>query len=72
MRSPTPFSIIAFPLFSNFARFDFYLISGFCVITWFLRLQSNNFVENRDWKIFAAFSSVDIVMIRRSSENVLF
>ena len=71
MRSPTPFSKIAFPLFSNFARFDFYLISGFCVITWFLRLQSN-FVEYRDWKIFASIFSVDIVMIRRSSENVLF
>jgi len=71
MRSPTPFSKIAFPVFSNFARFDFYLISGFCVITWFLRLQSN-FVEYRDWKIFAAICSLDIVMIRRSSENVLF
>jgi len=71
MRSPTKFSKIAFPVFSYFARFDFYLISGYCVITWFLRLQSN-FVEYRDWKKFAAICSLDIVMIRRSNENVSF
>ena len=57
MRLPTPFSKIAFPLLSNFARFYFYLIRGFSVITWFLRLQSN-FVEYRWWRSIVVRPSV--------------